>query len=322
MTENFPPEELAATAVRTAGWDKLQPADGPWNNLVGDSATRDEVIEQLRGLADFLDERPEIPVPPSYATLYYTVFAAGTDQEKYAQVDYLSALLGMPVSDALADGGHYLVSVPFGGLTYQFVAISKEPVERDPVSFTAGQDVRIVPEVSGAFRRAGIAQAGVIMSAGPGDQYLVRLPGQKTITLPGVILRPADPVSVDVSSGTATSLAEVETRLVDAMARTRNSEHRDQAPDSRTTDDTSALTSALVRICGLPRGTLLAQLEPAISATAHQLADGGLRKSGAAQIAARDKASPGDGDNRSDRASRDPGRKGQAQLSARHRRQR
>jgi hypothetical protein len=317
------PDDELATEVRVARWERLQPADGQWNNLVGESANRDEVIEQLRDLADFLEERPEMPVPPSYTTMYFSVFAAGTDQEKYAQVDYLSTLLGTPVTDQLADGGHYTVSVPFGGMTYQFVAIPKEPVERAPVSFTTGQEVQIVPEVAAAFRRVGIARVGVIVSAEADGQYLVRVPGRKTIPLPGVILQPAGRISVHTSSGTATSLAEVETWLVDAAARTRISESREQAPDSRDTADVHALSYAFARICGLPRSTLLRQLEPVIRARTelYQLADrDGQQKDRPAQVAAKDGSSRSGAEHRSGRASRSADRTDVAQSSPRHRR--
>jgi hypothetical protein len=125
------PDDELVTEVRVARWDKLQPAAGPWPNQTGGTVDRDRVIGELRDLADFLEERPEIPVPPSYASTYFRVFAAGTDQEKYAQVDYLSTLLGTSVTDGLAEGGHYIVIVPFGSLKYQFVAIPKETAERE-----------------------------------------------------------------------------------------------------------------------------------------------------------------------------------------------
>jgi hypothetical protein len=285
------PDDELATEVRVARWDKLQPVGEAWPNLVGESATRDEVIEQLRNLADFLEERPEIPAPPSGTPMYFSVFATGTDQEKYAQVDYLSTLLGVPVTDDLADGGHYTARVSFGDITYQFVAISKQPVERAPVSFAVGQEVQIVPEVARTFRRAGIAQAGIVVSAEPDGQYLVRVPGPKTFPLPGAMLQPAGPVSLDTSSGTATSLADIETRLVDGVARTRISERGNQAPDVSDTADISALSFALARICGLPSGTLLAQLEPAFSARTdqYQLADGSGQQNGRpARVAAMD----------------------------------
>jgi hypothetical protein len=318
------PDDELATEVRVARWDKLQPADNSWPNLVGESAPRDQVIEQLRDLADFLDERPEIPVPLSSTTMYFTVFAAGTDQEKCAQVDYLSTLLGAPVTDDLADGGNYTVSVPFGGIKYQFVAIPREPVERAPVSFAVGQEVQIVPEVARTFRRAGMAQAGVIVSASEQDgHYLVRVPGRKTVPMPGTMLQPAGAVSVDTLSGTATSLAEVETWLVDAVARTRISEHRGQVPDSRDVADVQELGFAFGRICGLPSGTLLAQLEPAISARTelYQLADrGGPPKGMPAQVAARDGSSRGLGEHRSGVEPRAADRTGTAQPSPRHRR--
>jgi len=318
------PDDELATEVRIARWDKLRPADNSWPNLVGESATRDEVIEQLRDLADFLEERPEIPVPPSYAVMYFNVFAAGTDQEKYAQVDYLSTLLSTPVTDELADGGHYTVCVPFGGIKYQFAAIPKEPVERAPVSFAVGQEVQIVPEVVRTFRRAGMAQAGVIVSASEQDgQYLVRLPGRKTVPMPGTMLQPAEAISVDSRSGTATSLAEIETWLVDAVARTRISEHRGQVPDNRDVAEAQALGFALGRICGLPSGTLLAQLEAVISAKteAYQIADrSGQQTDRPAQVAARDGSSRRRGGHDPGLESRAAARTGAAKPSPRHRR--
>jgi hypothetical protein len=274
------PGDEQVTEVRVARWDKLQPAGGPWNNLVGESAARDEVIGQLRELADFLQSRPEIPVPLATLCASFSVFAAGTDQEKFAQVDYVSTLLGTPVADDLASGGHYTTSVSFGDLEYEFIAVAREPVEREPVSFTAGQEVQIIPESAWAFQRAGISRAGVVVSAEPDSQYLVRVPGQMNVSMPGAMLQPAKPIAVETSSGMVAGLSEIEIRLVDVLARTRVSQSRDQAPDQRDVADTRALKSALLRICGLPSGTLLRQLEPMVSARAeaYQLADDSGRK--------------------------------------------
>jgi hypothetical protein len=182
-----------------------------------------------------------------------------------------------------------------------------------------------VPEVVGAFRRTGIAQAGVIVSAEPDGQYLVQLFGRRTVPLPGAMLQPAGPISVDTSSGTATSLAEIETRLVDAVARTRISEHRDWEPDNRDIADIRTLSFELARICGLPRSTLLAQLESAIGARmeGYQLADGvrqGQDAEKPTQVAAKDGSPRRSGERRLGRASRTADRAGTARPSPRHRR--
>ena len=88
---------------------------------MGNSATRTEFVADLRSFADLLTANPEIPIPKSRIKML--VFASGTDEEKYAQVDYASTILTVPVTDDTAREGHYLATRDFGPFRYEFVAI-------------------------------------------------------------------------------------------------------------------------------------------------------------------------------------------------------
>jgi hypothetical protein len=287
-------EETRASDVRVARWDALQPADGRWTNLVGKSGDRDEFIARLRRLADFLEARPEIPVPPLYASIALNVFAEGTDAEKLAQVDYASTLLEVPVADDTPDGGHYLTGISFGNLEYRFVAIPAEPVQRPPTAFETGQEVRIAPEVARAFRRSGIAQAGVIISCdldGQGQsQYLVRVPGRIKMHLPGKMLEPVTLAPVTTSRGQVSTVADAETSLIDAMARIKVREARGELPDRNDLADHGTLSYALARICGLPRDVLIPQLDAQAGTKTEQRLRAGRAAyaARAARVAARD----------------------------------
>ncbi|MBV9444664.1 MAG: hypothetical protein JO345_02015 [Streptosporangiaceae bacterium] len=156
MAPTRQPEDSRVTDIRVGRWDALLPSDGKWTNLVGRSSERDEFIKRLRQLADFLEARPEIPVPPPYATITINVFAEGTDAEKVAQVDYASTLLDAPVTDGTSADGHYITGIGFGCLEYRFVAIPAKPAERaanNPVSVTPAPRIsRTAPAKPGPRR--------------------------------------------------------------------------------------------------------------------------------------------------------------------------
>jgi hypothetical protein len=104
-----------------AGWGSLRPAKETLKYSAGNSPTRTEFVAGLRSLADRLAGNPEIPIPRN--SIKMLVFASGTDEEKYAQVDYASKILTAPVTDETAKEGHYLVTRDFGPVRYEFIAI-------------------------------------------------------------------------------------------------------------------------------------------------------------------------------------------------------
>jgi hypothetical protein len=85
---------------------------------------RAALIAGLRGLADFLAEHPDAPVPPAYPETCITVFPDGdTDDERRAGVDDAAAVLDSPAADP-AGSGHYTAARKFGPVTYEVLAIS------------------------------------------------------------------------------------------------------------------------------------------------------------------------------------------------------
>ncbi|MGH3403044.1 MAG: hypothetical protein ACRDRJ_11180 [Streptosporangiaceae bacterium] len=65
-----------------------------------------------------------MPVPRSGCTI--NVFADGTDEQKFAQVDLASQTLRTRVTDDRNDGGHYRAGRSFGPVAYGVVAVSDE----------------------------------------------------------------------------------------------------------------------------------------------------------------------------------------------------
>jgi hypothetical protein len=83
-----------------------------------DQTPRDQFTAGLRQLADYLDSHPAIPVAPYGWDLLVSTHCAA-DPDDIAQIDRIAALLGVPVEDELADGGHYSAIKSFGPITYR-----------------------------------------------------------------------------------------------------------------------------------------------------------------------------------------------------------
>jgi hypothetical protein len=82
---------------------------------------RSGLIYGLRELADFLEQKPEVPAP-RWADLM--VFPpASTDQEMKAEIDTIAALIGADIEDGTADDGHYTAGRGFGAVQYRAVGI-------------------------------------------------------------------------------------------------------------------------------------------------------------------------------------------------------
>ena len=82
-------------------------------------AERAELIRGFRGLADYLESKPQVPAP-IYSTVY--VFPPADDWAgKCADIEVIAELLGVPAG--ISGGGHYVATRCFGPVEYRTVAI-------------------------------------------------------------------------------------------------------------------------------------------------------------------------------------------------------
>ncbi|HEV2377581.1 MAG TPA: hypothetical protein VGS19_36130 [Streptosporangiaceae bacterium] len=86
-----------------------------------DPAHRQRFILGLRGLAEFLDANPAVPVPLHGEQI--TVHVNSTEEGGCFQVRQAARLLGVAVTDDTRHGGHFHADKPFGPITYRIVAI-------------------------------------------------------------------------------------------------------------------------------------------------------------------------------------------------------
>ena len=92
-------------------------------HIPSDLLHRAKVISGLRQLADWLDEHPDVPVPPfGWDLNVYT--HADDDAASRADVDQIAAILGAQVQDDTARGGHYRTQRSFGLISYGAVHVS------------------------------------------------------------------------------------------------------------------------------------------------------------------------------------------------------
>ncbi len=93
---------------------------------------RDRLIADLRGMADFLDQHPQLPVPrfgpvrvsvhPRYNT------ADTTETEALAEVERVAALLGVTPQ---VKAGQHVVAVKLGMTEYEVVLVTQAAIDRD-----------------------------------------------------------------------------------------------------------------------------------------------------------------------------------------------
>ena len=122
--EGLPDSGVAATARFQEECTKWRGRDEATEEALyfsGDSPERTEFIAGIREFADLLSDRHDIPIPEYGQDIM--VFATGGDEEQRAQVDCVSRLLAVPVTDNTPEDGHYQAVVRFGQITYKFVAI-------------------------------------------------------------------------------------------------------------------------------------------------------------------------------------------------------
>jgi hypothetical protein len=83
------------------------------------STEREAIIRGFRGLSDYLESNPEVPI-----SAYPTVFAfppRGDWAGMCADIDAVAVFLGIPAG--MTDGGHYVAVRYFGPVEYRAVAI-------------------------------------------------------------------------------------------------------------------------------------------------------------------------------------------------------
>jgi hypothetical protein len=98
-----------------------------------DAAVRAVFITGFRALADFLEAHPDLPVPRFSVHDGLTVYPAGCDADKRAEVDRVAVVL-----DAIPDGhGLYQACRRFGDcVAYRIVAV---PASAEADADTAGE---------------------------------------------------------------------------------------------------------------------------------------------------------------------------------------
>jgi hypothetical protein len=90
-------------------------------NYYGNDEERVRFVAGLRGLADFIDQNPEVPAPWGTDILVFPIEAS--DAEMFAEIDAIAELIGSTASDAGSPRGHYSAVRNFGPVQYRAVAI-------------------------------------------------------------------------------------------------------------------------------------------------------------------------------------------------------
>lgn len=213
MSEPFAHDDSASAVSK---WDDLRPADFDAGYLVGDGAARAAYVNGLRDLADFLESRPEIPVPDTGETI--SLFAAGTAREQRAQVDYAGELLHGLVTDETARGGDLYAERRFGPVTYEMIAVGAG------AEFRTGQDVRLAPAQAWEAEDEGLAVAGTVTGVERQDDgtfaYTVHFPGAAGIRhgLAADALEETESPAIRLDDGSAFTIKEAERLLIEAVA--------------------------------------------------------------------------------------------------------
>jgi hypothetical protein len=260
----MPEPDISRTSGADAGsWDEVRPEGIIPRYEVEDRQARARCVAGLRELAGFLEGRAEIPVPTDKCI---SIFVDGTPAEKRAQVDYAGRLLGEPVRDDTADGGHYSVSRSFGPFEYEVIATGV-----GQAVYAVGDDVRLVHDAGRVARASSLAQAGYVTHVREDDDgtysYTVHFPGragdQRGWSRWSLAYASFEPVGL--STGTVTSIRDAERLLIDLGARaglTAGQGHGGNHGNQAVSADFVALTAALESVLGIGRDDLIRQLEP------------------------------------------------------------
>ncbi|MBB5077778.1 hypothetical protein [Nonomuraea endophytica] len=90
---------------------------------------RNQVITDLRRLADFLDDHPEIPAPMQVdaSVLPRHNGSAQTEAQAITEVERIAACLGTPVA---VSHGNYTTTISFGRVFFRAFVVTDEAMAR------------------------------------------------------------------------------------------------------------------------------------------------------------------------------------------------
>lgn len=246
-----------------AEWDALLPAGEDPRYLVGDTEDRAALIKGMRELADFLEARPDIPAPRRSDC--GTVFVNGTIAGKRAQIDHAARLLGAPVTDNTARGGHYSVTRSFGPVVYEMIATRVGAPD-----YAVGADVRLASEAVGVAKAAGLAQAGYVTEVTEEREgeysFTVHFPGRAG-THRGwaeTLLRRAWFEPISLTTGDVSSIREAEELLIELGAQAELPRRESGPAGLRPDEDRDKLCRELAAACGMEPADLARQMAPQI----------------------------------------------------------
>jgi hypothetical protein len=97
-------------------------------NYYGNDEERIRLIAGFRDLADFLDQKPEVPVPRRADLLVFPPEAS--DAEMFAEIDFIAELIGV-IASAESPRGHYSAVRNFGPVQYRAIAIPRSARDND-----------------------------------------------------------------------------------------------------------------------------------------------------------------------------------------------
>jgi hypothetical protein len=118
---------LAGLLSRSQG-NPEKPEKGVISVSYANANERGRLIAGLRALADFLQDRPDVPVPRW--TDVYVFPPRGTYEQMRAEIDQIAARIGTEPTDHAAYG-HYAVARGFGPVQYRAIAISEHADNSD-----------------------------------------------------------------------------------------------------------------------------------------------------------------------------------------------
>lgn len=256
------PEPVSRTeAAKTIpGWEDLRPAGEDARYLLDDPDRREAMVKGLRGIADLLEARSDVPIPDTSKEIM--VFVDGTIAEKLAQVDHVAEMLGTPVTDNTARGGHYFTQKSFGPVSYEVIATQVG----DP-AFSVGQDVRLSSHyAAGIAKAADTAQIGYVTGISEEAEgeysYTVHFPGRAgtqggwaSLLLDSHWFRP-----IGLSCGQVTSVRDAENLLIDLTVRVETAAQANQQDLS----DRDTLCREFAKACGLEPAELAKQVRPQV----------------------------------------------------------
>jgi hypothetical protein len=106
--------------------------------IPGDLLTRTKVITGLRQVADYLEQHPGLPVCTLGWELSDYPATGASEAERRAEVDKMAAILGVPVTDETAEGGHYIAARSFGLISYRSICIPDRRAAHDALMSYSG----------------------------------------------------------------------------------------------------------------------------------------------------------------------------------------